>query len=261
MLVLAKPNNVHSWLSWTKKIKKRYGKPKAAADPNSVTPHFRKCVYTYTCSYWCPQGCGNPEVPMWQLQCPPSGKSGRQDSFPIFPLLHSFPPLLSDLPPLPRHPQTTPRHHHFHLNIFLHLTAGCLGSKEMLCVQSKQKAVEYQQSFIKQLMDLYSLEEPIPGRENPTGRTHTQGDAPPSASGTGGPGKDAEESCGRCRQLVMGDEGSRRGGVKVPGDNPFITFPQGLGEASALWAAVKGQEEYEGVRGPGTLPPHSWRFC
>ena len=48
----------------------------------------------------------------------------------------------------------------------------------MLCVQSKQKTVEYQQSFIKQLMGLHSLEEPTLGCWAGRARhhTHTQWD-------------------------------------------------------------------------------------
>lgn len=89
--------------------------------------------------------------------------------------------------PLFHHPQTPPphTHTHFHFNIFLHLIPGCLGFKEMLCVQSKQKEVEYQQSVIKQLMDLYSLEEPILGCKNPTLRTQTYRDVPPLQGRTG----------------------------------------------------------------------------
>lgn len=81
--------------------------------------------------------------------------------------------------------------------------AGCLGFKEMLCVQSKQKAVEYQQSFIKQLMDLSSLEELILGWENLTQRTQAYGDVPPRAFSTSQNWKGVAQSCEGCRQLVM----------------------------------------------------------
>lgn len=56
-----------------------------------------------------------------------------------------------------------------------------LSFKEMLCVQSKQKDMEYQRSFIKQLMDLYSLEKLILGWENPTEYTQTYQDVLPMA--------------------------------------------------------------------------------
>lgn len=111
---------------------------------------------------------------------PPSGKSGKQRNFSIFPLLMSFP----RLPFLLSQPcPTIPKQHtpHFHLPVLLRLIQGCLGFKEMLCVQSKQKAVEYQQSIITQLMGLDSLEEPILGWENPTGRTQNYQDVPPVA--------------------------------------------------------------------------------
>lgn len=119
---------------------------------------------------------------------PPSGKSGKQEKFSIFPLLLSFSLVLFLLSypcsTIPKHPPTH-THTHFHFNIFLHFIPGCLGFKEMLCVQSKQKEVEYQQSVIKQLMDLYSLEEPILGCKNPTLRTQTYRDVPPLQGGTG----------------------------------------------------------------------------
>lgn len=71
------------------------------------------------------------------LLCPPSGKSGKQRNFPIFPLLISFP----GLPFLLSQPcPTIPKQHapHFHLLVLLCLIPGCLGCKEMLCVQSKR---------------------------------------------------------------------------------------------------------------------------
>lgn len=101
--------------------------------------------------------------------------------------------------------------------------AGCLGFKEMLCVQSKQKAVEYQQSFIKQLMDLESLEEPILGWENLTQHTQTHGDVPPSAFSTCPHWKGVAQSCEGCRQLVM-DKGERELWCERPRQ-----FRQGLG--------------------------------
>jgi len=103
---------------------------------------------------------------------------------PIFPLHASFPTTdISALLTLPHIP-------------------GYLGFKVMLCVQSKQKKVEYQQSFIKQLMGFYSAGTSELGWESPTPCTHTAGYVSQSFLFQVGTGKDTESSGNRWRQHV-----------------------------------------------------------
>lgn len=159
MLVLAKSNNIHFWLFRLKKIEKRCEKSQAEADPKLVCSEL--CSVCLCLTTVCPGHWGSGE-PRQQHRGPPSGKFGRHKNFPIFPLPVSFPLSLFLLSrPCPITPKYTP-----HVSTFISvctLLQAVLGFKEMLCVQSKQKDMEYQQSFIKQLMDLYSPEEPILG--------------------------------------------------------------------------------------------------
>ena len=101
-------------------------------------------------------------------------------------------------------PPSTNTPPHFHLNIFPHLITVYLGFKVILCVQSKQKKVEYQQSFIKQLMGFYSAgtSAGLPGWESLSPGAHTAGCVSQSSLFQFGTGKDTESSGNRWRQHV-----------------------------------------------------------
>lgn len=152
LLVLAKSNNVHPWLFWLKKIKKRgMENSKQWVILNSFILGLRMCVYTYLMM-------GVTEVLrilLYQHHCVlhldnlGSRKTPHLSSSHLLPHYWYF----SFAILAPPSTNTPP---HVHLNIFPHLIPVYLGFKVMLCVQSKQKKVEYQQSFIKQLMGFYS---------------------------------------------------------------------------------------------------------
>ena len=77
------------------------------------------------------------------------------------------------------------------------LIPGYLGFKVMLCVQSKQKKVEYQQSFIKQLMGFTSAGTSEVDWESLTPCTHTAGYVSQSFLFQVGTGKNTESSGNR----------------------------------------------------------------
>lgn len=127
-----------------------------------------------------------PGIQMEQGSSPrsvsPSGESGKQRNFPIFPLLISFPGLpflLSQpCPTVPK--QHTPPHTSTFFSFCASFQAVWVAKKCSVC--KANRAVAYQQSLITQLMGFYSLEEPVPDWENPARRPPHYGDVPPLAS-------------------------------------------------------------------------------
>lgn len=172
LLVLAKSNNVHSWLFWLKEIKNGVWKIQSKGQSKTHLYWALECVFILIW-WWV-------SLRFWEFirtnvatpLCPPLENLGSRKT-----------PHLSSSYLLPHYwyfcfanlaPPSTNTPLHFHFNILPHLIPGYLGFKVMLYVQSKQKTVEYQQSFIKQLMDLHSPEEPMLGCWTGRARHHAR---------------------------------------------------------------------------------------